>query len=101
MSLKRRKYQPRPDVAFLTHGFPRFLVEIDSTDNQRDRLRLHVQLACALHLALALRRVAGVNNEDFFLMGAFIDKFWVIHRYFYYVREGKVRSRVSNRVNLT
>lgn len=89
---KQYKYRPRPDVALLKKGFPRFLAVIDSTDNVYDMYRLYVFMACALRLALALRKEDdGCNGKDFFLMGASLSRDWHIYRYFFYVDDkGKV-----------
>lgn len=89
--LSYRKYRPRPDVAFLKHGFPRFLAEIDSIDNQNDKYRLQVQMACALRLAHALQKVSDISNEQLFLMGAFFSKDLKVDRFFFHVEKGQVR----------
>lgn len=86
------KYEPHPDAAFLKGNFPYFLVEVDSLDNQNDKYRLYVQMACALKLALAFRRSVR-NDNKFFLMGAFFAKEREIYRLFFYV-DGKEKVRL-------
>ena len=83
-----RKYQPRPDAAFYKGKLPYFLAEVDSLDNENDKYRLYVQMACALKYALAFRQKGGKDNK-FFLMGAFFSKEREIHRYFFYVNDAK------------
>ena len=91
---ERRKYQPRPNFALLKDDFPWFLVEVDSFDNHNDKYRLQVQMACSLNFALTLRQLDGINDEQFFLMGAVFAHDWKIYRYFFYSEEGKVRLRI-------
>ncbi|KAL5512302.1 hypothetical protein ACEPAG_3294 [Sanghuangporus baumii] len=81
------QYQPRPDVAFCKHGFPRFIAEFDSSDDKQDLNRLYVQMACSLRLGLALRDETSSNDSTFFLMGAFFTQQWTIHRLFAYTGE--------------
>lgn len=83
---KHRRYRPVPDVAFLSYNFPLFLVEFD---NQQDKYRLLVQMACALRLALAFLKESGDNDPSFFLMGAFFTKDHKIFRYFFFVDENQ------------
>ena len=97
---RKCKYRPQPDVSFLKHNFPRFLAEFDSSSNHTDEQRLHVQMACTVRLARALKKDAG-KAPDFFLMGAFVSESWRITRYFCWVDEEKVRFETPAWINST
>lgn len=76
------------------------MVEVDSLNNQYDKYRLYVQMACALKLALAFRPNA-VDDDKFFLMGAFFAKDREIYRIFFYKKADKVRLKTSTWIGST
>ena len=78
-----RRYRPFPDVALYKNGFPYFFCELDSLSNRADKYRMCVQMACALRFGHYLRGVSGTRETTtLFLMGAFVNRDWVVNRYF-------------------
>lgn len=66
-----RKYRPRSDVLGSMNGFPRLLVEVDSSQNFRDKWRMFMQACYFLKVAKK-----GRLSENFFIFCIYLSVEW-------------------------
>ena len=88
----RSQYAPRPDLVFEKDGFPRLFVGIDSKCNERDKIRMLLQMAYFLKNG-SIRRTERTGS--LFILGLYLRSRWRAELYVMAQPLDEVRMRLD------